>query len=364
MNGMPEEWYVRVQGKEYGPVDLETLHEWKAEGRLIPQNEVRNGEDTQWLPASQFPELFAVEPPPLPRREQLFRRRTLGEIISESLRIYRKGFPQFFALALMVALPSLGMKLSLAYTNFRPGEALSPSSKITAAIAVVMLAAVLALWPIFIGALQFATVDVAAGRRFQLKEVIRGAVAIWPRIMRLCAFVYGSFLFWTLLPLFIILTLLGTPSILSLLVAAFALAFQVYMAGRLFVNFMFWQQSCTIAGLDGIEALRESKELARSRSDEPRLQRPLHRGALIASLWLLILLAASVVVELLFSIVRLQGVTTFEEGIALMRRIMDAPAPDAMTIAIYILTSLLHAILRPLLAIAFVVLYFDARAGR
>jgi len=30
---MPDEWMVRVEGREYGPVDLETLREWKNEGR-------------------------------------------------------------------------------------------------------------------------------------------------------------------------------------------------------------------------------------------------------------------------------------------------------------------------------------------
>ena len=39
--GMSEEWMVRVEGKEYGPVDLDELREWKREGRLIRENEVR-----------------------------------------------------------------------------------------------------------------------------------------------------------------------------------------------------------------------------------------------------------------------------------------------------------------------------------
>ena len=38
---MSEEWMVRVEGKEYGPVDLDGLREWKREGRLIRENEVR-----------------------------------------------------------------------------------------------------------------------------------------------------------------------------------------------------------------------------------------------------------------------------------------------------------------------------------
>jgi hypothetical protein len=325
---------------------------------------VRNGPEAAWLPAAQFPELFGVEEPTPPKRDALFYRRSLGEIAAETFRIYGKGFPQFLLLALMIAVPSLIMKLSLAFTSFRPGEGLDPGSRVTAAVAIVMLAAILALWPVFVAAMQFAVVDVAAGRLLRLKEVLRGAVALWPRVARLSVFVYGSYVFWTLLPLLLIFSLVAAPSIPSLIIAVLALAVQVYMAGRLFVNFLFWQQSCTIAGLDGADALQESKELARSRSNEPRLRRPLHRGAIIASVWLVILLAASVIVELPFTLVRLQNVTTVEEAVAVMQQLMNAPAPDAMTIAVYILSSLLHAGLRPLLAIAFVVLYFDAKVAR
>jgi len=61
---MPDEWMVRVEGREYGPVDLETLREWKNEGRLIRSNELcRIGED-RWVLAAEFPEIFADELPP------------------------------------------------------------------------------------------------------------------------------------------------------------------------------------------------------------------------------------------------------------------------------------------------------------
>ena len=38
---MADRWLVRVGEKEYGPVDLDTLGDWKREGRLLPTNEVR-----------------------------------------------------------------------------------------------------------------------------------------------------------------------------------------------------------------------------------------------------------------------------------------------------------------------------------
>jgi hypothetical protein len=30
--GVTDEWIVRVQGREYGPANIDTLREWKAEG--------------------------------------------------------------------------------------------------------------------------------------------------------------------------------------------------------------------------------------------------------------------------------------------------------------------------------------------
>ncbi|MDQ6622550.1 MAG: DUF4339 domain-containing protein [Verrucomicrobiota bacterium] len=361
---MPDEWFVRVQEKEYGPVDLETLLEWKADERLIPQNEVRHGEEAGWLPAAQFPELFASEPIGSAQPERLFRRRGFGQIIAESLRIYGRGFPQFFALALLVAIPSLALNLGWAFVDFREGEPMNAATRAASIVIAISLTALLLTWPIFVGGLQFATVELAAGRKVRLKEILRRAFSDWSRLARLSLFVYGSYVFWTVLPLMAILALASAPSLISIFIALVVLAFQVYMASRLFVNFMFWQQSCVIAGLEGIEALRESKELAHSRSQEPRLQRPLYRGAIFASIWLVLLLILSVAIEMPFTLVRLQGITSLEEGMTLMQQLMHAPVPDTLTIASYVASSLAHAALRPLLGILFVVLYFDSKATR
>ena len=357
---MPEEWFVRVQEKEYGPVDLETLQEWKAEGRLLAGNPARQEGETDWSTAAEISGLF--DRAPEPSLDEPIRRRNFGEIFSETLRIYRRGFPQFFGLALLVALPSLAFKISLAFVNYREGEAVAGTTRIASALAVVMLAAVLVAWPLFVGGLQFATEDLAAGRTVRFRDLLRRTINFWPRLAKLCLFVYGSYVFWTILPLLAILTFAGTPNVISLLLALVALAFQVYMAGRLFINFMFWQQSSTLGGLEGVEALRESRELARGRADLPRLQRPMYRGALIASVWLVILLIVSAAVELPFMLVRLQGIASFEQAYAMMQSMVNATAPVGMTIATYVLSSLVHAALRPLRGIAFVVLYFDAKA--
>jgi len=55
---MSDRWFVRVGGKEYGPVDFEILAEWKREGRLLPGNELRRELESTWMTAAAVPGLF------------------------------------------------------------------------------------------------------------------------------------------------------------------------------------------------------------------------------------------------------------------------------------------------------------------
>ncbi len=361
---MSERWFVRVEGKEYGPVGITTLREWQADGRLIAQNYLRRQGETAWMRASENMLLFSPEEPTVAPADPLAVQRTLPGIIRETFRIYGQGFPQFFALALLVAIPSFGINLSLAFVQVRAGQPMTPTARIAIGVVLAMLALLLVAWPIFIGGLQFAVAEISAGRPIKLGEVLRRARSFWLRVVRVGLFVYGSFLFWTALPLLAVLLVAARPSVISFFVAVFALVFQVYMAGRLFINFMFWQQTVTLGGLEGAEALRESKELARSGTRLPRWQRPLYRGAILASLWLGVFLLCSAAVELPFLMWRLRGMTSLEEAVAMMQALVNSPAPDRLTIVSYALSTLVHAFLRPLLGIAFVVLYFDAKSRR
>jgi hypothetical protein len=359
---MADEWMVRVQGREYGPVDTDTVLEWKAEGRLIPQNEVQRTGTTDWRPAAEFAELFA-QPPPVPQEpESLYRRRTLPEIARHSLGVYRHGFGVFVALSLMVALPSFVLKVSLAYLRLRPETGFAGTPPTAILVTLLALPVVIATWFLFIAGLQFTAVEIIAGRAPALGLIVARARQVWGRVTRCGLVVYGSYIFWTLLPLMAIAIVAGSPSIPGLLLALVALAFQVFMVGRLWINFLFWQQASTIADLDAAESLQESRDLARSNSAAPRLERPLYRGAIIASVWLLVMLAANMVVELPFLLARLQGATSLQEIQSLTEQIANATAPDALRIAADALNSLVGAVLRPLLGIAFVLLYLDAKA--
>src|SRR5438876_4715619 len=107
--GMTEEWIVRVQGRKYGPANIETLREWKAEGRLLPANEARRANVDLWTTAAEIPGLFgaaAVLPTAEPRQAPLqVSRRSFTQILTDTFQIYRKGFLQFLGLTLLVLLP-------------------------------------------------------------------------------------------------------------------------------------------------------------------------------------------------------------------------------------------------------------------
>src|SRR4029453_7323315 len=126
--GVTEEWIVRVDGVEYGPANIDTLREWKAEGRVLPANEARPADGELWTLAAKIPGLFDLRPPPA-RPPQLTRStnptpappvplsRGFGQILAETFRIYAKGFLQFLCLILLVVLPSVCGQLTAMWTQ-------------------------------------------------------------------------------------------------------------------------------------------------------------------------------------------------------------------------------------------------------
>ena len=47
---MSDDWIVRVNDREYGPVDLTALREWQRQGRLIATNEIRHADLSRFRP--------------------------------------------------------------------------------------------------------------------------------------------------------------------------------------------------------------------------------------------------------------------------------------------------------------------------
>ena len=162
---MAEEWIIKVLGKEYGPVDLETLREWRQEGRLLPENEVRPSDRDEWTTASEITGVFEPEQKPPTVAGVPLRHLTFGQILLETVKVYRKGFFCFFSLSLLVAVPAFAMQLASPSLGIL-GAAKTPATGgvVDNIFGLAMLLLWMAAWPIFVAGLQLATADLAAGR--------------------------------------------------------------------------------------------------------------------------------------------------------------------------------------------------------
>jgi hypothetical protein len=375
---MPEQWIVRVQDKEYGPADLETLREWRDEGRLLPANQARPVDIDLWTKAAEIPGLFRsadvaaaeLDMSPsngsaagrLPQARLQGHRGSVAQILTETLRIYRKGFFQFLCLTLLVALPSICAQLSGAALGASPEMNADLRTLIAAVFTFCMLLLSLAAWPAFIAGIQIVTAEIAAGRKARIFVLIHQVVKFWPRVAMLCILVYGVYFFWTVLPLAIIWMIMSGPlSLLSTFLVLVVLAFQVWIVGRLFVNFLFWQQFAVLAESDVASALRQSKNLARSGHELPWFRRPLWRGVLLFSIWSAFVLAINVGPEWPSIRHYFHQLTTSQDPQALLQAIATSSKSQAFNLASFIL-GLVQTLLRPLLGIAFVLLYFDSQA--
>ena len=363
---MAQQWIIRVQGREYGPVDIETLYEWKTEGRLLPANEARRADSDLWTTAADIPNLFDVgeavptsarrltEPP----REA---RRSFGAILIEAFRIYRKGFPQFLGLALIVAAPSICAQLANSMLDTSPDAELDFRTVIAAAFGLCMLLLSLAAWPVFVAGIQILTAELSAGREASLFKFFPHILKFWPRVAMLCIFVYGVFFLLTVFAFGIAAMIIaGGSSVLVPFLALALLALQVWMFGRFFINVLFWQQFAVLADAEPANALRQSKELARSGRDLPWFQRPLWRGILIASIWFAFVLVLQIGAEWHTIQQYFHELTTTQDPQALLQKITETQRAHGFDLFSFGL-NVLQRILQPLLGIAFVVLYFDGK---
>ncbi|MEP6698444.1 MAG: DUF4339 domain-containing protein [Verrucomicrobiota bacterium] len=353
---MAGEWIVRVEGQEYGPVDPDTLREWQREGRLLPENPVRKNGDHAWINASQIPDIFPIAEMPVATVPS----RTLYQILAEAGRLYARGFFPFLVLTLLPSLPSFCAQLSAPVTGMSSNVPADLQSALAGGFSFLMLLLSVAAWPVFIAGIQIATADLMADRVVRIFDLLRRAILFWPRVAGLCLFVYGNFFFWTLLPVAVVIVVaMSGPSIASLFIALVVLAFQVWITARLFRNFLFWQQFAVLAGADMGQSLRQSKELARTACERPWYQRPLWRGAVLASLWCAVVMLLNLGPEWQMVQLYLQQLSTAPDPQAIIQSLANAK-PHGLNLADLSL-SLVQIALRPLLGISFVVLYFDAK---
>ena len=374
--GVTEEWILRVDGREYGPADIETLREWKAEGRVLPANEARRADAELWSLAAEIPGLFNIEALPTVSVPRLIhstssgqapsplRPRGFGEILTGTSRIYATGFLQFFSLTLLVILPSVCAQLTAMW--MQTGRASDADPRVLAAggFAFLMFIFSMAMWPVYVAGIQIITTEIAAGRRIGFFAALNDAVRFWPRIAALCIFVYGVF-FLLIVFAFLIAAMIvgGASSVFVILLALALLGVQIWMFGRFFVNVLFWQQFAVLENAGVIDSLRESRNLARSGSELPWFQRPLWRGVFIASLWFAFVLAIALVSEWTTLQHSLNELMTTQDPQTLLQKLTEAQQAHGFDVLSFAL-GIVQKILQPLVGIAFVLLYFGSRKER
>ena len=374
--GVTEEWILRVDGREYGPANIETLREWKAEGRVLPANEARRADAELWSLAAEIPGLFNIEALPTVSVPRLIhstssgqapsplRPRGFGEILTGTSRIYATGFLQFFSLTLLVILPSVCAQLTAIW--MQTGRASDADPRVLAAggFAFLMFIFSMAMWPVYVAGIQIITTEIAAGRRIGFFAALNDAVRFWPRIAALCIFVYGVF-FLLIVFAFLIAAMIvgGASSVFVILLALALLGVQVWMFGRFFVNVLFWQQFAVLENAGVIDSLRESRHLARSGSELSWFQRPLWRGVFIASLWLAFVLAIALVSEWTTLQHSLNELMTTQDPQTLLQKLTEAQQAHGFDVLSFAL-GIVQKILQPLVGIAFVLLYFGSRKER
>ena len=371
--GVTEEWILRVDGSEYGPANIETLREWKAEGRVLPANEARRTDTELWSLAAEIPGLFNEEALPTVSAPRLTHStssvqaplplppRGLGQILGDTFRIYVRGFLQFFSLTLLVVLPSVCAQLTAMW--MQTGQASDADPRVLAAggFAFLMFIFSMAMWPVYVAGIQIITVEIAAGRRIGFFAALNDAVRFWPRVAALCIFVYGVF-FLLIVFAFLIAAMIvaAASSVFVILLALALLGLQVWMFGRFFVNVLFWQQFAVLENAGFIDSLRESRNLARSGRELPWFQRPLWRGVLIASLWFAFVLAIALVSEWTTLQHSLNELMTTQDPQRLLQKLTEAQQAHGFDVLTFAL-GILQKILQPLIGIAFVLLYIDSR---
>ena len=393
---MAEQWIIRVGGKEYGPADLATLREWKTDGRVLPTNPARrvdvdsaavavSAKETPWKTAGDIPGLFQVEPPPVQARVEanaspartVSRAGASGRIVAdtaatttskppsrnilvETFRIYFRGFFQFFCLALLSIVPILCAELTSRFIDTAPGVNVDLRTLIAVAFGLCMLVLRIVLIPVYIAGIQILTAELATGHRIGFLSVLNGAVKYWPRVAGLGLFVYGVFFLLILFALGIAIMVVTSATLFSIVLALGLLAFQVWLFGRFFINVLFWQQFTVLENSTAADALRKSRELARSGRDLPWYQRPLWRGAFIVSIWFAFVIAITVVPEWPMLRDYFVELMRTQDPQALMQKMNTSLQTHGFNYPALAL-NILQRILQPLLGIAFVVLYLDSK---
>ena len=210
---MTEEWFVRVEGKEYGPVGVDALREWKREGRLIPANEIRRVGDNRWISAGELVEVFEdtePEPPPLPPRTLIGSEILAADFhrdfsdLSQRARPVPAFWPAYFGADVR---PAVDVSRS-PFPDLSSGPYTIPSPALPP-VSVAMLIVLLFVWPVSAAGFQFVADDILRGEPRSFRAQFSAALRCWARMLTAAILVYGSYFFWFFLPFAVMLALIS-----------------------------------------------------------------------------------------------------------------------------------------------------------
>ncbi len=375
---MADHWMIRVEGKDYGPADLEALREWKADGRVLPNNPARpadmdsgaaaSAKEAHWQTAAEIPGLFRIEPPPIQAETRDHGSEVSNQksrppsrnILTETFRIYFRGFFQFLGLSLLSIVPIVCAELTSRFIDTAPGVNVDLRTMVAGSFGLCMIVLRLVLLPVYIAGIQILSTELATGNRIGFFSVLNGAVKYWPRVAGLCIFVYGIFFFLIVFGFGLLFMASSASTVLSAVIVLGLLVLQVWLFSRFFINVLFWQQFAVLENLNPGDAVRASRKLARSGRDLPWYQRPLWRGALVVSIWIAFVLAITITPQwtmlrdYFLEVMRTQDPQALYEK---MSAAMQTRGVDYLALAL----NVGQRVLQPLLGIAFVVLYLDSK---
>ena len=376
-DGMPGKFMLRANERDYGPVDLETLRAWRAEGRVLPRSPVRPIEREDWVDAADVPGLFDTEqspaaPPPLPMTDTgvdevtdltaaHFRPMSLSMVLDRTFRIYKEGFWGFLMIMLWVYLPSFLGNLGWGMLQSGMVKQLTPLMLGGGVLLVFTVFYTGIAWPVVTASACLGVSDLYLGQPLRPGRLFRRVKGMWWRVFYTFLFTYLFFSFWTVISVGGIVTsttLIGNELLwLRVILYIIFVGGLLYMWTRLFINFMFIAQTPVFEGLGGLPAMRRSKELIRWKYGPRWYNRPMYKGMLIFLVWFVLSTIVVSIPQIVLGL--LLGITHVVSGAEAVERLSD-PLHPVMLIS-YLTGNVLNAAVQSVPIIGFVLLYYDTR---
>ena len=133
--GHGAEWYISIEGKEYGPYSSDELRQYAAQGRITPESWVREKDGGQWVAAGKVQNLFSpnVPPSPIPQPIPDSQAKTWVWISSLNCRLLNPPFiptflgliinhrPQLVGLRWEANTPDMGKKMECGFLTVKVG---------------------------------------------------------------------------------------------------------------------------------------------------------------------------------------------------------------------------------------------------